>query len=72
MAARRQESKAGLAVGKLRTHATKEVADLAKELVKQWKADVERDKAARGDAGKGTKDSGASPDTHPYFFVDWR
>ncbi|KAJ7666929.1 transcription factor S-II, central domain-containing protein [Mycena polygramma] len=36
-----RESKAGLAVGKLRTHASKEVSDLAKELVKQWKAEVD-------------------------------
>ncbi|KAJ7058633.1 transcription factor S-II, central domain-containing protein [Mycena amicta] len=40
-----RESKAGLAVGKLRTHQAKEVADLAKELVKQWKADVDAAKA---------------------------
>ena len=30
-----QETKIGLAVGKLRTHSSKDVADLAKELVKQ-------------------------------------
>ncbi|KAF7313206.1 hypothetical protein MKEN_01007100 [Mycena kentingensis (nom. inval.)] len=41
-----RESKAGLAVGKLRTHQSKEIADLAKELVKQWKADVDAAKAA--------------------------
>ncbi|KAJ7641583.1 transcription factor S-II, central domain-containing protein [Roridomyces roridus] len=41
-----RESKAGLAVGKLRTHASKDVADLAKELVKQWKTEVEQAKAA--------------------------
>ncbi|KAF7290508.1 hypothetical protein MIND_01290600 [Mycena indigotica] len=41
-----RESKAGLAVGKLRTHQTKEVAELAKELVKQWKADVDAAKVA--------------------------
>ncbi|KAF9496885.1 transcription elongation factor [Pleurotus eryngii] len=40
-----RESKAGLAVGKLRTHAKKEVADAAKELVKKWKTEVERAKA---------------------------
>ncbi|KAJ7640361.1 transcription factor S-II, central domain-containing protein [Mycena polygramma] len=43
-----RESKAGLAVGKLRTHASKEVSDLAKELVKQWKAEV--DQAKQGGA----------------------
>lgn len=40
-----RESKAGLAVGKLRAHATKEVADLAKELVKKWKSEVDAAKA---------------------------
>ncbi|OJA20720.1 hypothetical protein AZE42_11423 [Rhizopogon vesiculosus] len=39
-----RESKAGLAVGKLRTHETKEVSDLAKEIVKKWKNEVERAK----------------------------
>jgi transcription elongation factor S-II len=39
-----QESKAGLAVGKLRTHPQKAVSDLAKEIVKEWKAEVERAK----------------------------
>lgn len=39
-----RESKAGLAVGKLRTHASKEVADLAKDLVKKWKTEVEKAK----------------------------
>ncbi|KAJ7485109.1 transcription factor S-II, central domain-containing protein [Mycena galericulata] len=47
-----RESKAGLAVGKLRTHASKDVSDLAKEIVKQWKTEVEQAKAAQGGAGK--------------------
>jgi len=47
-----RESKAGLAVGKLRTHASKDVSDLAKEIVKQWKNEVEQAKAAAGGAGK--------------------
>jgi len=47
-----RESKAGLAVGKLRTHASKDVSDLAKEIVKQWKTEVEQAKAAAGGAGK--------------------
>ncbi|TDL15784.1 transcription elongation factor [Rickenella mellea] len=47
-----RESKAGLAVGKLRTHATKEVSDLAKELVKKWKTEVERAKVASGVSSK--------------------
>jgi len=40
-----RESKAGLAVGKLRAHASKDVADLAKEIVKKWKTEVEKAKA---------------------------
>ncbi|KAJ7083997.1 transcription factor S-II, central domain-containing protein [Mycena belliarum] len=39
--------RAGL-VGKLRTHASKDVSDLAKEIVKQWKTEVEQAKAAAG------------------------
>jgi len=42
-----RESKAGLAVGKLRSHAKDEVADLAKELVKKWKTDVDRAKGGK-------------------------
>ncbi|KAG8702455.1 RNA polymerase II elongation factor [Ceratobasidium sp. 394] len=42
-----RETKAGLAIGKLRTHARKEIADLAKELVKKWKEAVEAEKKAR-------------------------
>ncbi|KAJ7237276.1 hypothetical protein B0H12DRAFT_1026347, partial [Mycena haematopus] len=47
-----RESKAGLAVGKLRIHASKDVSDLAKEIVKQWRNEVENAKAAAGGAGK--------------------
>ncbi|KAG1734924.1 transcription factor S-II, central domain-containing protein [Suillus paluster] len=43
-----RESKAGLAVGKLRTHEAKEVSDLAKEIVKKWKNEVERAKGGPG------------------------
>jgi len=39
-----RESKAGLAVGKLRTSLSKGVADVAKEIVKQWKTEVDRAK----------------------------
>ncbi|KAJ7933499.1 transcription elongation factor S-II [Mycena leptocephala] len=42
-----RESKAALAVGRLRMHASKTVSSLAKQVVKRWKADVEREKAAR-------------------------
>ncbi|TFK51336.1 transcription elongation factor [Heliocybe sulcata] len=50
-----RESKAGLAVGKLRTHASKNVSDVAKDLVKKWKQEVENEKQAKG--GKGRKGS---------------
>ncbi|KAG9312455.1 transcription elongation factor [Chiua virens] len=40
-----RESKAGLAVGKLRAHESKDVSDLAKEIVKKWKNDVDKAKA---------------------------
>ncbi|KAF5350069.1 hypothetical protein D9756_009075 [Leucocoprinus leucothites] len=43
-----RETRAGLAVGKLRTHASKEVADSAKEIVKKWKSSVEKAKQASG------------------------
>ncbi|KLO08154.1 transcription elongation factor [Schizopora paradoxa] len=43
-----RESKVGLAVGKLRANPSKEVSDLAKELVKKWKNEVDRAKAANG------------------------
>ncbi|EKM51072.1 uncharacterized protein PHACADRAFT_263043 [Phanerochaete carnosa HHB-10118-sp] len=43
-----RESKAGLAVGKLRTHASRVVADLAKEIVKKWKQAVEQEKQGGG------------------------
>ncbi|KAJ7186980.1 transcription elongation factor [Mycena filopes] len=49
-----RESKAGLAVGKLRTHPSKDVSDMAKEVVKQWKAEVDKAKAAQGGSGKPT------------------
>jgi len=40
-----RESKAGLAVGKLRAHDSKDVSDLAKEIVKKWKNDVDKAKS---------------------------
>jgi transcription elongation factor S-II len=60
-----QETKAGLAVGKLRTHGSKNIADLAKELVKKWKGEVDRAKAA---AGSGVKDSNGSTRAPPLSF----
>ncbi|KAI0710826.1 transcription elongation factor [Earliella scabrosa] len=50
-----RESKAGLAVGKLRSHASKQVSELAKEIVKKWKTEVEREKAAAGGGTKAAK-----------------
>ena len=46
-----RETKAGLAIGKLRSHQRKEVADLAKELVKKWKEAVEAGKKAKSTGG---------------------
>jgi len=39
-----RESKAGLAVGKLRSHADKRVSEAAKDIVRKWKNDVEKAK----------------------------
>ncbi|PCH34811.1 transcription elongation factor [Wolfiporia cocos MD-104 SS10] len=56
-----RESKAGLAVGKLRSHATKDVAELAKAIVKKWKQDVDREKHPNGKlSAAGRKNSVAS------------
>ncbi|KAG6372503.1 transcription elongation factor [Boletus reticuloceps] len=55
-----RESKAGLAVGKLRAHESKEVSDLAKEIVKRWKNDVDKAKAAAPKAILAGKPPGAS------------
>ncbi|KAG6836597.1 hypothetical protein H0H93_006233 [Arthromyces matolae] len=64
-----RESKAGLAVGKLRQHASKEVSDLAKELVKKWKAQVDKAKLVNGAKvppnAKDRKNSVASPASAP-------
>lgn len=56
-----QESKAGLAVGKLRQHESKEVADLAKEVVKKWKNEVEKAKAQAGGSAAGQKAGASTP-----------
>ncbi|PVF97023.1 transcription elongation factor [Serendipita vermifera] len=39
-----RETKVGLTVGRLRTHESTEVSDLAKEIVKKWKGDVDEEK----------------------------
>jgi len=55
-----QESKAGLAVGKLRSHAAKDVSELAKEIVRAWKTAVDKEKQAAGTHSKGpAKSAGA-------------
>jgi len=43
-----RDTRAGLAVGKLRNHNSKEVAELAKEIVKKWKTEVEKEKQGGG------------------------
>lgn len=48
-----RESKAGLAVGKLRNHANKQVSDLAKEIVRKWKSAVDKEKGAQGSSKSG-------------------
>jgi len=48
-----RESKAGLAVGKLRSHAAKDVSELAKEIVRTWKTAVDKEKQASGTHSKG-------------------
>jgi len=56
-----RESKAGLAVGKLRTHSSKHISDLSKEIVKKWKGAVEKAKLSNGNLnGKDRKNSVAS------------
>ncbi|KAL1743807.1 transcription factor S-II, central domain-containing protein [Schizophyllum fasciatum] len=60
-----RESKAGLAVGKLRTHQTKDVSQAAKELVKKWKNDVERLKAAKSPTPKAAPPTKAAQTPQP-------
>jgi transcription elongation factor S-II len=55
-----QESKAGLAVGKLRSHADKQVSDLAKEIVKKWKTEVDKHKRSPGQSIQGPSKAVAS------------
>lgn len=55
-----RQSKIGVAVGKLRSHTDKKVADQAKSLVKDWKAIVDKQRAAQTSATS-SKSSTASP-----------
>ncbi|KAH8982538.1 transcription elongation factor [Lactarius hatsudake] len=56
-----RESKAGLAVGKLRSHASKDVSELAKEIVRTWKTAVDKEKQAAGTHSKGAAKAAAPP-----------
>jgi transcription elongation factor S-II len=56
-----RESKAGLAVGKLRSHAAKDVSELAKEIVRTWKTAVDKEKHASGTHSKGAVKAAAPP-----------
>ncbi|KAK0200286.1 transcription elongation factor S-II [Desarmillaria ectypa] len=50
-----RESRVGLAVGKLRTHASKSISDLAKDIVRKWKNDVEKAKQSHHHSGESSK-----------------
>jgi len=56
-----RESKAGLAVGKLRSHADKRVSEAAKDIVKKWKNDVEKAKRTSGGAAEHHSPSTSKP-----------
>lgn len=61
-----RETKAGLAVGKLRTHSNKTVSDLAKELVKKWKGEVDSAKSKTSSSAASTRTSEAgTPQPRP-------
>lgn len=52
-----QATKVGVAVGKLRTYADARVAELAKDLVKTWKAHVEKQRRDASNKAKNTKET---------------
>jgi len=56
-----RESKAGLAVGKLRSHTDKRVSETAKDIVKKWKTDVEKAKRSTGGAADSHSPSASKP-----------
>ncbi|KAI0300621.1 transcription elongation factor [Multifurca ochricompacta] len=56
-----RESKAGLAVGKLRSHSAKDVSEIAKEIVRMWKTAVDKEKQAAGTQSKGAVKPSAPP-----------
>lgn len=53
-------------MGKLRAHASKEVADLAKEVVKKWKTEVEKAKGGVKGAG------GKTPCAYSFLYITLR
>ena len=60
-----QATKIGVAVGKLRTHADTRVSDLAKELVKSWKTQVEKQRREGSAKDKPKKDAAPAPAPAP-------
>jgi len=56
-----RESKAGLAVGKLRSHTDKRVSEAAKDIVKKWKNDVEKAKRTTSGAPEHHSPSTSKP-----------
>ncbi|EAU81649.1 hypothetical protein CC1G_02665 [Coprinopsis cinerea okayama7 len=54
-----RESKAGLAVGKLRSHDSKEISTLAKEIVRKWKTAVDKQKGGKTTSAASTPTNAA-------------
>lgn len=52
-------------MGKLRSHASKDVSDLAKEIVKKWKHEVEKEKQAKGSGDSKSSTNGKPARTDP-------
>ncbi|GAC72317.1 transcription elongation factor TFIIS [Moesziomyces antarcticus T-34] len=60
-----RQSKIGVAVGKLRSHSDKKVADQAKALVKDWKATVDKQRAQQQSSTASSKPSSSSASPAP-------
>ncbi|PWZ01690.1 transcription elongation factor [Testicularia cyperi] len=60
-----RQSKIGVAVGKMRSHSDKKVADQAKALVKDWKAIVDKQRNASGTASSSSKNNTPSGTASP-------
>lgn len=56
-------TKIGVAVGKLRTHSHARISELAKELVKSWKSQIEKQRRESPANEKSKKDAASSADT---------